>query len=172
MFQLNSASIDFTHGGNISFQLLGFTSASGSFSINEAFRLAKSDTPQSNDPFSFTKLYANKVSGSLNVTIDLTSVAVLPGYSTTTLTPKGFFIYAEYDDSANDGVIVFRKANTNGYTGCYNLLTNEYKLGLNYLPLTLLGEVGAVPNSSNRLLELLTVSGDEPQNTYIIIWGD
>jgi len=172
MFVLNDASIDFTHGGNISFQLLGFTTASGTFSVNEAVRLAKSDTPQNSDPFVFTKLYANRVTGSLNLTIDLTNIAVLPGYSATTLTPKGFFIYAEYEDNANNGVIVFRKASTNGYTGCYNLATNEYKLGLNYIPLTLLGEVGSAPTPSNRLLEVLTISGDEPQNTYIVIWGD
>jgi len=172
MFTLNSASIDFTHGGNISFQLLGFTSASGTLSINEAVRLAKSDTPQSSDPFSFTKLYANRVSGSLNLTIDLTNILVLPGYLATTLTPKGFFVYAEYEDNANNGVIVFRRSTTDGYTGCYNLDTNVYKLGLNYLPLLLLGEVGSAPTTNNRLLNIQTTSGQEPRETYIIIWGD
>jgi hypothetical protein len=172
MFVLNGATIDFTHGGNVSFQLLDFTSANGTFSVNDAFRLAKSDTPRNSDPFVFTKLYANRITGSLNLTIDLTNIAVLPGCSTTILAPKGFFIYLEYEDDAENGVVVFRKASTNGYTGCYNLSTNEYKLGLNYLPLTLLGEVGSAPTPSNRLLEVLTISGDEPKNTYIVIWGD
>jgi hypothetical protein len=172
MFTLKSASLDFSLSGNSSFQMTGFTTTNGSFSRNKTVRLSKSNTPQSSDPFSFTKLYVNKVSGNLNLTIDLTSIALIDGCSPTTLTPKGFFIYPEYDASATSGTISFKKASTDGYTGCYGLATNEYKLGLNYLPLVLLGEVGAAPNSSDRLISISTVSGQDPQYTYIIVWGD
>jgi len=168
MFSLELASLDFSLGSNYYFQLSGFTLANGSFSKNSLVRIAKTSTPQSSEPFSYTQ----KVSGNLNLTIDLRDIFVVPGYTTTTLTPKGFFIAAEYDNNATNGVIVFRKANIDGYTGCYNLLTNEYRLGLRYLPLVLLGEVGSAPTTTNRLLNISTVSGQEPQDTYIIIWGD
>jgi len=172
MFELRSSNLDFSLSGSTSFQLSGFTTANGSFSRNKAARVTKTNTPQNSDPFAFTKLYANKVSGSLNLTIDLSNVTIMPGYSSTTLTPKGFFIYPEYDSNASNGVIVLKKANTDGYTGCYNLSTNEYKLGLDYPPLLLLGEVGSTPTSDNKLLVVQTVSGQEPRDTYIIIWGD
>jgi hypothetical protein len=172
MFALKSSSIDFSLSENTSFQMLGFTTTNGSFSRNKAARISKSNTPQNSDPFSFTKLYVDKITGALSLTIDLTNVTLIDGCSPTTLTPKGFFIYPEYDASATSGTIVFKKASTDGYTGCYGLATNEYYLGLNYLPLVLLGEVGTAPNSSNKSLSLSTVSGQEPQTTYIIIWGD
>jgi hypothetical protein len=172
MFSLELASLDFSLGSNYYFQLSGFTLANGSFSKNSLVRIAKTSTPQGSEPFSFTKLYTHRVSGNLNLTIDLSNILVVPGYTPSTLTPKGFFIAAEYDNNASDGVIVFRKANIDGYTGCYNLLTNEYRLGLRYLPLVLLGEVGSAPTATSRLLNISTISGQEPQDTYIIIWGD
>ena len=172
MFELRSSTLDFSLSGSTSFQLSGFTTANGSFSRNKAARITKTNTPQNSDPFAFTKLYAHRVSGSLNLTIDLSSISVLPGYNTTNLTPKGFFVFAEYDTSASNGVIVLRRATTDGYTGCYNLDTNVYKLGLNYPPLLLLGEVGSAPATNNRLLNIQTTSGNEPRETYIIIWGD
>ena len=172
MFTLRSANLDFSLSGNTSFQLSGFTTANGSFSRSKAARITKTNTPQNTDPFAFTKLYAHKVSGNLNLAIDLSSISVLPGYNTTSLTPKGFFVFAEYEANASNGVIVFRRASTDGYTGCYNLDTNVYKLGLNYPPLLLLGEVGSAPATNNRLLNIQTTSGNEPRETYIIIWGD
>jgi hypothetical protein len=172
MFGLRSSNLDFSLSGNISFQLSGFTTANGSFSRNKAARITKTNTPQNTDPFAFTKLYAHKVSGNLNLTIDLSDIVVMPGYNSTTLTPKGFFVFPEYDANASSGVIVFRKATTDGYTGCYNLDTNVYKLGLNYPPLLLLGEVGSAPTTDNKLLNVQTVLGNEPRDTYVIIWGD
>jgi hypothetical protein len=172
MFGLRSSNLDFSLSGNISFQLSGFTTANGSFSRNKAARITKTNTPQNTDPFAFTKLYAHKVSGNLNLTIDLSDIVVMPGYNSTTLTPKGFFVFPEYDANASGGVIVFRKATTDGYTGCYNLDTNVYKLGLNYPPLLLLGEVGSAPTTDNKLLNVQTVLGNEPRDTYVIIWGD
>jgi hypothetical protein len=38
--------------------------------------------------------------------------------------------------------------------------------------LLLLGEVGSAPTSDNKLLNIQTASGQEPRDTYIIIWGD
>jgi len=172
MFTLRSANLDFSLSGNTSFHLSGFTTASGSFSRSKAARITKSSSPQNTDPFSFTKLYATKVSRNLNLTIDLSNIVVMPGYNSTTLTPKGFFIFPEYESNTSNGVIVFRKAATDGYTGCYNLDTNVYNLGLNYPPLLLLGEVGSAPTSNNKLLNIQTISGQEPRDTYIIIWGD
>jgi len=172
MFELRSSNLDFSLSGSTSFQLSGFTTANGSFSRNKAARITKTNTPQNTDPFAFTKLYARKVSGNLNITIDLNDAIVMPGYNSTTLTPKGFFIFPEYEANVGNGIIVFRRANTDGYTGCYNLDTNVYKLGLNYPPLLLLGEVGSAPAANNRLLNVQTISGNEPRETYIIIWGD
>jgi len=172
MLTLVESTLDFSLSTSCSMQLSGFTLVSGSFSEGRNFRLRLTDTPQNSDPFSFTKLYANAVTGPLNLTIDLTNVTTIGSCSPTTLTPKGFFILPRYDSNATTGVVLFKKADTNGYTGCYNLLTNEYRLGLNYLPLVLLGEVGSTPSTNNRLLSLTTVSGQEPENTYIIIWGD
>jgi len=172
MFSLRSANLDFSLSGNTSFQLSGFTTASGSLSRSKAARITKSSTPQNNDPFSFTKLYTSRVSGNLNLTIDLSNIIVIPGCNSTTLAPKGFFVFPEYDSNASSGVIVFRKATTDGYTGCYNLDTNVYKLGLNYPPLLLLGEVGSAPTSDNKLINIQTISGQEPRDTYIVIWGD
>jgi len=172
MFTLRSANLDFSLSGNTSFQLSGFTTANGSFSRSKAARITRSSTPQNADPFAFTKLYARRVSGNLNLTIDLSDIVVMPGYTSTTLTPKGFFVFPEYESNASNGVIVFKRATTDGYTGCYNLDTNVYKLGLNYPPLLLLGEVGFAPTTNNRLLNVQTTSGQEPRDTYIIIWGD
>jgi hypothetical protein len=172
MFELKSSTLDFSLSGSTSFQLSGFTTANGSFSRNKAARITKTNTPQNTDPFAFTKLYARKVTGNLNLAIDLSDIIVMPGYNSTTITPKGFFIFPEYEANASNGVIIFRKASTDGYTGCYNLDTNVYKLGLNYPPLLLLGEVGTAPTSNNKLLNIQTTSGNEPRETYIIIWGD
>jgi hypothetical protein len=172
MFILKSSSIDFSVSSSLSFQLSDFTSANGSLSKSKSVKVSKTSSVQGTDPFSFTKLYAGKVQGGLDLAIDLTNINVIGSCSPTTLTPKGFFIYTEYDSSSTSGVVVFKKDSIDGYAGCYNLLTNEYKTGLNYAPLLLIGEVGSAPGSSNRLLRLATISGQEPQNTYIIIWGD